>query len=84
MFDAAGFGGDLAAYDAAAPDVDAQKLAISEDFIAHLCAFGDAVAVRDGLQRYHDAGATQPILTPVLGTDYFATLRAAAPTPATI
>jgi hypothetical protein len=31
------------------------------------------------VQRYRDAGATHPILTPVLGTDYEATLRAAAP-----
>jgi alkanesulfonate monooxygenase SsuD/methylene tetrahydromethanopterin reductase-like flavin-dependent oxidoreductase (luciferase family) len=79
MFEAAGFGDDLAAYDAAAPDVEAQKLAISEDFIAHLCAFGDEDTVRQGVQRYRDAGATHPILTPVLGTDYEATLRSAAP-----
>src|SRR2546422_9328277 len=30
MFEAAGFATDLAAYDAAAPDTEAQKLAISE------------------------------------------------------
>jgi hypothetical protein len=29
------------------------------------------------VQRYRDAGATHPILTPVLGTDYVATLRGA-------
>jgi len=38
MFEAAGYGKDLAAYDAAAPDRDAQKLAISEEFIDSLCA----------------------------------------------
>ena len=36
MFEAAGFAADVAAYDAAAPDVEAQKRAISEDFIDHL------------------------------------------------
>jgi hypothetical protein len=79
MFAAAGFGADLAAYDHAAPDADAQKLAISDAFISHLCAFGDEEAVCHGLQRYRDAGVTQPIITPVLGTDYEAVLRAAAP-----
>jgi alkanesulfonate monooxygenase SsuD/methylene tetrahydromethanopterin reductase-like flavin-dependent oxidoreductase (luciferase family) len=79
MFEAAGFGDDVAAYDDAAPDVEAQKLAIGEDFITDLCAFGDREALRRGAQRYRDAGATQLTLTPVLGTDYEATLRAAAP-----
>jgi alkanesulfonate monooxygenase SsuD/methylene tetrahydromethanopterin reductase-like flavin-dependent oxidoreductase (luciferase family) len=79
MFEAAGFAADLAAYDAAAPDVQAQKLAISEDFIERLCAIGDADAIRRGVQRYRDAGATNPIVTPILGTDYDATLQAAAP-----
>jgi alkanesulfonate monooxygenase SsuD/methylene tetrahydromethanopterin reductase-like flavin-dependent oxidoreductase (luciferase family) len=32
-FEAAGFGKDLAAYDAATPDVEAQKLPISEEFV---------------------------------------------------
>lgn len=79
MFDAAGFGGDLAAYDAAAPDREAQKLAISERFVGQLCAVGDAQAVRRGVDRYRDAGATNPILTAVWGTDFEQTLRAAAP-----
>jgi hypothetical protein len=79
MFEAAGFAADLAAYDAAAPDVAAQKLAISEAFIESLCAIGDEGAIRAGVQRYRDAGATNPIVTPIFGTDYDATLRAAAP-----
>jgi alkanesulfonate monooxygenase SsuD/methylene tetrahydromethanopterin reductase-like flavin-dependent oxidoreductase (luciferase family) len=78
MFGAAGFAADLAAYDAAAPDVEAQKRAISEDFIDHLCAIGDRDAVRRGVQRYVDAGVTNPVLTAILGTDYDATLRAVA------
>jgi alkanesulfonate monooxygenase SsuD/methylene tetrahydromethanopterin reductase-like flavin-dependent oxidoreductase (luciferase family) len=78
MFQAAGFAGDVAAFDAASPDVDAQKLAISERFIDHLCAIGDDAAVRDGVQRYRDAGVTNPVLTAILGTDFEPTLRAAA------
>jgi alkanesulfonate monooxygenase SsuD/methylene tetrahydromethanopterin reductase-like flavin-dependent oxidoreductase (luciferase family) len=83
MFEAAGLGRDLAAYDAAAPDVEAQKLAISEDSVARLCAIGDADAMHLVVRRYCDAGATHPILMPVSGTDYEATLRAAAPVAAT-
>jgi alkanesulfonate monooxygenase SsuD/methylene tetrahydromethanopterin reductase-like flavin-dependent oxidoreductase (luciferase family) len=79
MFDTAGFGTELAAYDAAAPDREAQKLAISEAFIGELCAIGDAEAVRDGVGRYRDAGATNLIVTAVWGTDFEQTLRAAAP-----
>jgi alkanesulfonate monooxygenase SsuD/methylene tetrahydromethanopterin reductase-like flavin-dependent oxidoreductase (luciferase family) len=80
MFEAAGFGPDLAAYDAAAPDRAAQKLAISEAFIAELCAIGGAEAVREGIGRYRDAGATNLIITSVWGADFEQTLRAAAPT----
>jgi alkanesulfonate monooxygenase SsuD/methylene tetrahydromethanopterin reductase-like flavin-dependent oxidoreductase (luciferase family) len=79
MFEAAGFGTDLAAYDAAAPDREAQKLAISEAFIAELCAIGGADAVRDGIGRYRDAGATNLIITSVWGADFEQTLKAAAP-----
>jgi alkanesulfonate monooxygenase SsuD/methylene tetrahydromethanopterin reductase-like flavin-dependent oxidoreductase (luciferase family) len=79
MFEAAGFADDLAAYDRAAPDREAQKLAISEEFIEGLCAVGDEDAVRRGVARYRDAGATNPILTAVWGTDFEQTLRAAAP-----
>ena len=79
MFEAAGFADDLAAYDRAAPDRDAQKLAISEEFIEALCAVGDEEEVRRGIDRYREAGATNPILTAVWGTDFEQTLRAAAP-----
>ena len=78
MFQAAGFADDVAAFDAASPDVEAQKLSISERFIDHLCAIGDDAAVRDGVQRYRDAGVTNPVLTAILGTDFGPTLRAAA------
>jgi alkanesulfonate monooxygenase SsuD/methylene tetrahydromethanopterin reductase-like flavin-dependent oxidoreductase (luciferase family) len=78
MFDAAGFGDDLAAYDAAAPDVEAQKRAISEEFFQALCALGDERDVRAGIDRYRAAGATDPLLSAVSGSDVAATLRAAA------
>ncbi len=78
MFQAAGFADDVAAFDAASPDAQAQKLSISERFIDDLCAIGDDAAVRDGIQRYRDAGVTNPVVTAVLGTDFERTLRAAA------
>jgi alkanesulfonate monooxygenase SsuD/methylene tetrahydromethanopterin reductase-like flavin-dependent oxidoreductase (luciferase family) len=78
MFLAAGFADDVAAFDDASPDAEAQKLAISERFIDDLCAIGDDGAVRDGIQRYRDAGVTNPVVTAILGTDFEPTLRAAA------
>jgi hypothetical protein len=77
MFRAAGFAADIASYDAAV-DVEAQKQAISERFIDHLCAIGDATAVRTGVQRYRDAGATNPVLTAITGSDFALALRAGA------
>ena len=79
MFEAAGFAADLAAYDAAAGDREAQKLAIGEDFIDQLCAIGDEDALRGTVQRYREAGATNPILTAIWGTDFESTLRAGVP-----
>jgi alkanesulfonate monooxygenase SsuD/methylene tetrahydromethanopterin reductase-like flavin-dependent oxidoreductase (luciferase family) len=78
MFETAGFASDIAAYDAA-PDREAQKLAISEAFVEELCALGDEDAVRRSVQRYRAAGATNPVLTAVWGTDFESTLQAAAP-----
>jgi hypothetical protein len=78
MFQAAGFADDVAAFDAASGDAEAQKLAISERFIDDLCAIGDDAAVREGVQRYRDAGVTNPVVTAILGTDFEPTLRAAA------
>jgi alkanesulfonate monooxygenase SsuD/methylene tetrahydromethanopterin reductase-like flavin-dependent oxidoreductase (luciferase family) len=77
MFEAAGFGSDLTAFDNA-PDFDAQKQAISERFLSSLAAFGDAEAVRAGIVRHRAAGATNPIIAPVRGSDFLATLHAAS------
>jgi alkanesulfonate monooxygenase SsuD/methylene tetrahydromethanopterin reductase-like flavin-dependent oxidoreductase (luciferase family) len=78
MFDAAGFGKDIAAYDAAAPDQEAQQQAISEEFVDALCALGDERDVRAGLDRYRAAGATNALVSAVAGSDFTATLHAAA------
>lgn len=78
MFEAAGFGKDIAAYDAAAPDREAQKQAISEEFVDALCALGAEPDVRAGIERYRAAGATNPLVSAVAGSDFTATLRAAA------
>jgi hypothetical protein len=45
MFSAAGYDADVAAYDAASGDRDAQLAAISECFVFDLCAIGDGLTV---------------------------------------
>jgi alkanesulfonate monooxygenase SsuD/methylene tetrahydromethanopterin reductase-like flavin-dependent oxidoreductase (luciferase family) len=71
-----GFGDDIAAFDAAAGDVDAMRAAISDRFLSVLTAVGDVPA---GIERYRAAGATSPCVGPIPRTDFEATLRAAAP-----
>jgi alkanesulfonate monooxygenase SsuD/methylene tetrahydromethanopterin reductase-like flavin-dependent oxidoreductase (luciferase family) len=78
MFAASGFGEPLAAYDKAAPDRAAQKAAIPETLIDGLSALGTPRDVRAGVERYWAAGATNPVLMSVAGTDFGATLEAAA------
>ena len=77
MFGHAGYSTDIAAYDAAAPDREAQKAAISDALIQDLCAIGDPAAVAAGFARYRAAGATNPMATHIQGTSFEATLRAA-------
>jgi alkanesulfonate monooxygenase SsuD/methylene tetrahydromethanopterin reductase-like flavin-dependent oxidoreductase (luciferase family) len=77
MFAAAGYQDDLNAFDAADGDRPAQLAAIGEEFITALCAIGDATDVRSTIDRYRQAGATNPILTGIRGTDFAASLRAA-------
>jgi alkanesulfonate monooxygenase SsuD/methylene tetrahydromethanopterin reductase-like flavin-dependent oxidoreductase (luciferase family) len=78
MFTAAGYGREIAAYDAAAPDPEAQRRAISEEFIESLCALGNDDDVRAGIRRFREAGATNPIITAIWDTDFTATMKAAA------
>jgi F420-dependent oxidoreductase-like protein len=76
MIERTGFGEDIARYDAAANDLEAMQAAISDAFIDELTAIGDEAAVRAGVQRYRDAGASSPCLGPIARTDFEGTLRA--------
>jgi len=80
MLERSGFTDEIAAFDAAAGagDGDGMQQAISTRFLDTLAAVGDADAVRAGVQRYRDAGATSPCVGPVSKTDFDATLEAAA------
>jgi alkanesulfonate monooxygenase SsuD/methylene tetrahydromethanopterin reductase-like flavin-dependent oxidoreductase (luciferase family) len=81
MLERSGFGDDIAAYDAAAArgDGDAMRAAISDAFLDVLTAVGDEHAVRAGVRRYAEAGATSPAIGPIPRTDFEETLRVAAP-----
>jgi alkanesulfonate monooxygenase SsuD/methylene tetrahydromethanopterin reductase-like flavin-dependent oxidoreductase (luciferase family) len=76
MFAQAGYEADIAAYDAAAGP-DAQRAAISDAFIEDLCAIGKPQDVAAGVARYRAAGATNPMITNIAGTDLRPTLSAA-------
>jgi probable F420-dependent oxidoreductase len=78
MIERTGFAADVAAYDAAAGDLEAMQAAISDRFIEELTAIGDEAAVLAGVERYREAGASSPCIGPVPGSDFAATLRAAA------
>ena len=77
MFAAAGYGRDVAAYDAAGSDT-ARRHAISAEFIADLCAIGDEKAVADSVARYRAAGPVTPMISNVPGTAFVPTLHTAA------
>jgi alkanesulfonate monooxygenase SsuD/methylene tetrahydromethanopterin reductase-like flavin-dependent oxidoreductase (luciferase family) len=79
MLERSGHARDIAAFDAAGGDADRTRAAISEDFVGALAAIGDEAAVREGLERYAEAGATMPCVGPISTTDFETTLRAAAP-----
>jgi probable F420-dependent oxidoreductase len=76
MLERSGFGEEIAAFDAAAGDIEGMQAAISERFLGQLVAVGDEAAVHAGLGRYRDAGASSPCVGPIPGTDFEATLRA--------
>jgi len=81
MLERSGFEADIAAFDeaAATSDGDAMQAAISDEFLGVLTAVGSEDDVRSGVKRYLDAGAPSPCVGPIPGTDFEATLRAAAP-----
>ena len=76
MFAHAGYEADIAAYDAAA-GAGAQRAAISDAFIDDLCAIGTPQDVAAGVAHYRAAGATNPMITNITGTDLRPTLQAA-------
>ena len=84
MFSAAGHDADVAAYDAASGDRDAQLAAISERFDFDLCAIGDGPTVAQVLDRYRQAGAANPMITHIRGSDFESTLHAAAEQPTAV
>jgi len=75
MIERTGFASDLEAYDGAGGDLEAMQRAISEDFLVQLTAVGDESAVRAGVERYREAGASSPCIGPIPKTDFEATLR---------
>lgn len=81
MLERSGFGDDIAAFDEGAASGDPARMGagISDAFLDVLCAIGDPDAVRAGVARYEEAGATSPCVGPIAKTDFEATLRAAAP-----
>ncbi len=76
MIDRTGFAADVAAYDAAAGDVEAMQAAICDGFVEELTAIGDREAVLAGVERYRAAGASSPCIGPIARTDIETTLRA--------
>jgi probable F420-dependent oxidoreductase len=79
MLERSGFGDEIAGYDEAAArgDTDGMQAAISDRFLETLTAVGDADAVRAGIARYREAGASSPCVGPISRTDFDGTLRAA-------
>jgi hypothetical protein len=77
MIERSGYAADIAAYDAAAGDLEAMAGAVSDEFIRELTAIGDEAAVLAGVRRYRDAGADSPCVGPGAKTDVEATLAAA-------
>ncbi|HEU4802835.1 MAG TPA: LLM class flavin-dependent oxidoreductase [Solirubrobacterales bacterium] len=80
MLERSGFGGEIAGFDEgiAAGDVDRAKAAMSEAMLNSLGGFGGAAEVRGAVQRYLDAGATSPGISPVPTADFDATIAAGA------
>lgn len=77
MFLTAGYGADVAAYDAAAGDQARQLTAISDGFVYDLCAIGDTDSVAKALDRFWSAGASNVMITNIRGTDFGRAMRAA-------
>jgi alkanesulfonate monooxygenase SsuD/methylene tetrahydromethanopterin reductase-like flavin-dependent oxidoreductase (luciferase family) len=81
MIERSGYDADIAAFDAGmkAGDLDKAEEGISDRFLDALTAIGSPAEVREGIDRYRQAGATSPCVGAVPRTDFAATLDAAAP-----
>jgi probable F420-dependent oxidoreductase len=81
MIERSGYDADIAAFDAGmkAGDLDKAEEGISDRFLDALTAIGSPDEVREGVERYREAGATSPCIGAVPRTDFAATLEAAAP-----
>jgi alkanesulfonate monooxygenase SsuD/methylene tetrahydromethanopterin reductase-like flavin-dependent oxidoreductase (luciferase family) len=80
MLERSGFGDEIAGFDASMADGDVEraKAAMSEAMLESLGGFGGPDEVRGAVQRYLDAGATSPGVSPVPTADFEATLEAGA------
>jgi alkanesulfonate monooxygenase SsuD/methylene tetrahydromethanopterin reductase-like flavin-dependent oxidoreductase (luciferase family) len=80
MLERSGFSEEIAGFDEgiAAGDVEGAKAAMSEPMLDSLGGFGGATEVRGAVERYLDAGATSPGVSPVPTADFDATLAAGA------
>lgn len=80
MLERSGFGGEIAGFDEgiAGGDVERAKASMSEAMLDSLGGFGGAAEVRGAVERYLDAGATSPGVSPVPTADFDATLAAGA------
>jgi alkanesulfonate monooxygenase SsuD/methylene tetrahydromethanopterin reductase-like flavin-dependent oxidoreductase (luciferase family) len=78
MLERSGFGDEIAAFDSGMQGGDPEQGlgGISERMLGELFAIGSADEVREGINRYLDAGATSPGIGGVPRTDYGATLEA--------
>jgi alkanesulfonate monooxygenase SsuD/methylene tetrahydromethanopterin reductase-like flavin-dependent oxidoreductase (luciferase family) len=80
MLERSGFGDEIAGFDEgiAGGDVERAKASMSEGMLDSLGGFGGAAEVRGAVERYLDAGATSPGVSPVPTADFDATLAAGA------
>jgi F420-dependent oxidoreductase-like protein len=80
MLERSGFEAEIAGFDEgmAAGDVERAKGAMSEAMLDSLGGFGDGADVRAAVQRYLDAGAVSPGVSPVPTAELEATLEAGA------
>jgi len=80
MLERSGFGGEIAGFDEgiAGGDVERAKASMSEAMLDSLGGFGGGAEVRGAVERYLDAGATSPGVSPVPTADFDATLAAGA------